>query len=100
MGALQMYDLKCELFEYNNEYFDTGYESIDALMNNYTLNLSTFSLLTEKGLQIVDEDGYSIIQETYDINENDSLASNDEIETYADDFVDFTEVNPFGESTY
>lgn len=100
MGALQMYDLKCELFEYNNEYFDTGHTSIDALMNNYSLNLSIFSLLTEKGLQIVAEDSYSIIQENYDITENDAIASNDEIETYADGFVDFTEVNPFGESTY
>ena len=24
MGSLQMYDLKCELFEYNNELFNTG----------------------------------------------------------------------------
>lgn len=100
LGALQTYDLKCELFEYNNEYFNTGIDAIDNLMKNFSLGLNTFSLLTETGLEIVDEDTYSIIQENYDINENDVLANNDEIQTEANSILDFTERDPFSEGTY
>lgn len=100
LGALQTYDLKCELFEYNNEYFNTGIDAIDNLMKNFSLGLNTFSLLTETGLEIVDEDTYGIIQENYDINENDVLANNDEIQTEANGILDFTERDPFSEGTY
>ena len=100
LGALQMYDLKCELFEYNNEYFNTGIGDIDALMNNYTLSANAFGLLTETLITLADEEGYSIVMENIDINENDPIASNDEIETIADGFVDFTETDPFSEGAY
>ena len=100
LGALQMYDLKCELFEYNNEYFETGIEDIDKLMNNYSLDLSVFSIKTESGLNLTDEEEYDILQESYDINENDVLANNDELELEAESLLDFTERDPFSEGTY
>ena len=100
LGSLQFYDLKCELFEYNNEYFETGIDDIDRMMRNYSLNLDIFALLTENGLPLTDEDGYTLLQENYDINENDPIADNDIIETEADAFVDFTERDPFSEGTY
>ena len=31
LGSLQLYDLKCELFEYNNEFIQTGIDNVDAL---------------------------------------------------------------------
>ncbi len=100
LGSLQFYDLKCELFEYNNEYFETGIDDIDRMMRNYSLNMDIFALLTETGLPLTDEDGYTLLQESYDINENDDIADNDIIETEADAFVDFTERDPFSEGTY
>lgn len=100
LGSLQFYDLKCELFEYNNEYFETGIDDIDRMMRNYSLNMDIFALLTENGLPLTDEDGYTLLQENYDINENDDIADNDIIETEADAFVDFTERDPFSEGTY
>ncbi len=100
LGALQMYDLKCELFEYNNEYFETGIEDIDKLMNNYSLDLSVFSIKTESGLNLTDEEEYVILQESYDINENDALATNDELELEAESLLDFSERDPFSEGTY
>ena len=100
LGALQMYDLKCELFEYNNEYFETGIEDIDRLMNNYSLDLSVFSIKTESGLNLTDEEEYAILQESYDINENDVLANNDELELEAESLLDFTERDPFSEGVY
>ena len=100
LGALQMYDLKCELFEYNNEYFATGIEDIDKMMNKYSNSLESFALLTEDGLILTDEDEYPIIQGEYDINVSDVMANNDEIEEEADSIIDFSERDPFSEGVY
>jgi hypothetical protein len=100
LGALQMWDLKCELFEYNNEYLNTGIDDVDRLMSEYSTGLSVFGIKTESGLDLTDEEEYSLIQESYDINENDQLATNDEFQTEAASFIDFTERDPFSEGTY
>lgn len=100
MGSLQMYDLKCELFEYNNEVFNTGIPEVDRLMNNYSLGMSIFGIKTEDNYFITTEDGYLLLQEKYDIDENAPEASNDEIEVVADGIIDFTERDPFSEGTY
>jgi len=98
LGSLQMYDLKCELFEYNNEYIKTGIDEVDALMLDYSMSQEVSAgIFTESGLFINDEDGYSLIQESFDINTNNELAENDEFETEAEDFVIFTERDPFSE---
>lgn len=99
MGALQTYDLRCELFEYNNEYFATGIADVDKIMK-YTVSTDAAALLTENGLMLIDEDGYTLLQEEYDINTTDVLANNDEIEAEADSFIDFSERDPFSEGTY
>jgi hypothetical protein len=41
MGALQMYDLRLELFEYSNERFRTGQEFIDNLYKDRIIGLET-----------------------------------------------------------
>lgn len=35
MGSLQVYDLRCELFEYSNERFETGQDFIDDYFEQY-----------------------------------------------------------------
>lgn len=101
LGSLQTYDLRCELFEYSNEYFQTGIDDIDALMKNFSLEMGVSGgLLTEDSYQLLDEEGYALLQESYDIDTTDPLADNDEIEAEADAFVDFTERDPFSEGTY
>ena len=100
MGALQTYDLRCELFEYSNEYFNTGVEPIDRLMANFTHATSDAGILTEDNLLLVDEDRFHILQESFDIDINDPLADNDEIQQESGSFLDFTERDPFSEGTY
>lgn len=100
LGSLQVFDLKCELFEYSNEVFATGIREVDRLMENYTLNIEGQGVLTEDDLLITDEDGYPLIQEMYDINTADPSAQNDNFETVADSIIDFTERDPFSEGTY
>ena len=101
LGALQVYDLKCELFEYSNEYFNTGIAEIDRLQKDFTLSMGDAAgVMTESGLLLTTEEGFPLIQDTYDINDNDPLAQNDDFETEADMFIDFTERDPFSEGTY
>ncbi len=100
MGALQTYDLRCELFEYNNEYFNTGIADIDKIADNYSLSMEIFGIKTESDLLITDEEGYPLLLERYDIDDNDPTADNDEIEVVADGIIDFTERDPFSEGTY
>lgn len=79
MGALQMYDLRCELFEYSQERFNTGVSDIDTLFNTYVLT-SNAAIANVESVDL--------------------LADNFTIETIADGIVDFTEQNPFGDQQY
>lgn len=75
-GALQVFDLKCELFEYSNERFQTGREEIDNFFDyiktDYVNNLSSLTSI-------------------------DVIAKNEFFENEGDDILDFSEVDPFSE---
>jgi len=79
MGDLQTYDLRCELFEFSNERFQTGVDEIDTLFDAYDTTQAT----TVAELENIDP-----------------LADNASIETFGDNIVDFTETNPFGEDNF
>ena len=103
LGALQTFDLRCELFEYNNQILNTGVPEIDNIQRDYTLALNNASLLTESTEQtIVAEDGFGIILEDWDFQDaaHDPFEDNTEIQTESDNFLDFTERDPFSEGTY
>jgi hypothetical protein len=98
LGSLPFFDIKCEMFEYSGELFNTGIRDIDRIERDYNIELNNWTIATESRLELRDEDGFSIIQEAYDIDVNDPTAQNDEIEAEADDFIDFTQINPFSEN--
>lgn len=100
LGSLPSYDMKCEMFEYSGEVLNTGIREIDAIEKNYNIELNNFAIMTESRLELKDEDGFSIVLESYDIDVTDPTAQNDEIEAEADDFIDFSERDPFSEGTY
>lgn len=103
-GALQTWELTCELFEYSNEQFNTGVAEIDAIQQNYSTNILDYTLLDEEGNYLIDEDGNYFVVEGYDtgaINlaeENNIIQSGSEnFPIGSDDFIDFTEKDPFSE---
>lgn len=102
MGSLQTYDLVCELWEYSNEILNTGIEDIDKLQKTYSFDMSTYGITTEDGYVIKDEDGYDVIQEQYNFvtQVGDSLEDNTEIQSEADNILDFSERDPFSEGVY
>jgi hypothetical protein len=76
MGALQMYDLRCEMFEYSQETFSTGVSEIDTLFAGYETTSNTSIEYLES---------------------QDPFADNSTIETAADGIIDFSEADPFSE---
>ena len=97
MGALQMYDLKCELFEYSNEVINTGFDVIDDLQSKYSDAMNSFAITTESDLELKMEDGYSLIREEFDLEVQDVLSDNFDVQTESDGFLDFSEADPFSE---
>lgn len=63
-GKLMTYDLKCELFDYNNEDLATGITSIDSIEDQFSLNKIENYVLLEDGSQLVTEEGEPIMLET------------------------------------
>lgn len=85
MGALQTYDLRCELFEYSNEIIKTGYPEVDDVFEYMVTRSSDPAFVEQSGTEV----------ETVDPS-----ADNLTIETFADAIVDFSEQNPFGEDDF
>lgn len=76
-GALQVYDLKCELFEHSSERFETGIPEIDSFYADYRTD------------DIDCLDG---------LNRRDPAAKNIYFEEEGNDLIDFTEIDPFTET--
>ena len=77
MGSLNVYDLKCEMFEYSNERFETGREEFDTY----------FDREKTEGTPSLDE-----------LNATDPIAKNIFFAEEADAFIDFSEIDPFTET--
>lgn len=75
MGALQLYDLKCELFEYSGEIMDTGIPEVDIyykkmIETKFTANAEV-------------------------LDSSDFMSDNFKIQQDTDNFIDFDEKDPF-----
>ena len=99
MGAIQMYDLVCEMFEYSSEQLNTGIEAIDSIEKLSSLSLDAFGILTNDGLLLVTQEGNPIIQGSYDFGTQagDAFEDNVEFETEGDSILDWTQIDPFSE---
>ena len=96
-GRLQTYDVRCELFEYSSERMDTGISDIDDIESTYSLNVLDQQFTLEDGTGVVKlEDNNTLLQE-YRIEQADRSANNEFFQTNADNILDFSEQNPFGD---
>ena len=98
MGALQTYDLTCELFQYSHEVIDTGRTDIDQIEDDYSGDALNFQITDEAGNILITEDNAYILQEGYRIENTDKSANNEFFGASTNiDFIDFSEGNPFSE---
>ena len=109
-SALPVYKLSCTRFEYSSERLDTGISTIDSVETSLSTDTMQFqfSLENETGSFVLES---SIGAIDYLINENFTMATqatNDQGQIFeteagtttsstADDILDFSERNPFGE---
>jgi hypothetical protein len=80
MGALQIWNLRCEVFEYSNERFNTGISEIDAIATNYSFAGTNTTVVSNTAF----EDAL-----------NDVFADNQELHTEGTGLIDWTEIDPF-----
>ena len=97
LGALQTWEMVCELFEYADENLKTGIPEIDSLQTKFSTNIFDFTLKAEDGTYLTTEDGDYIIKENSELDDLIAAADNREIQTESDQFVDFTAYDPFSE---
>lgn len=100
LGSIPFYDVKCEMFEYSGERFNTGLDFIDYEMQSISPTLNAAALMYDDLVELVTEDGYTLINDAWDINDGDIQADNDLIQTEASSFLNFTEIDPFSEGGY
>jgi len=104
LGKLYVYKLQCELWQYSSEDLNTGIEEIDSLEDRVSQNVSSFEFLLESGDRLrLDSNDYTaedagyLLTEAWVQSAQDPLADNLTFAREAQDILDFTAINPFGE---
>jgi hypothetical protein len=99
LGALQTWEVTCELFEYSGEKLNTGIPEIDILQKTSDTNVYNWAIKDENGNILLDEEGNILVLEGSSVDDLIPAAQNDEIQAESDLFVDFTSQDPFSEGT-
>jgi hypothetical protein len=99
LGALQTWEMTCEVFEYSGELINTGIPEIDAIQKKYDINILDWTIKEESSneLPILTEDGDYIVLENSSMNDLIHASDNEEIQQESDLFVDFSSIDPFSE---
>jgi hypothetical protein len=97
LGALQTWEMTCEMFEYSNEQMNTGIPEIDILQAKSSTNILDWNLMDESGFNLITEDDEYIVMEHSSLSDIIPASDNDAIESESDLFVDFTAFDPFSE---
>ena len=99
LGALQTWEVTCELFEYSGELLNTGIPEIDSLQQKFSTNILDWTINQQDGYEIKTEDGDYLILENASLNDLVMASDNDEIQAESDLFVDFSASDPFSEGS-
>ena len=105
LGALQTWEMTCELFEYSDEQFNTGIPEIDSIQTKFSTNILDWAIMDEQGYYLLDEDENYLVIEKYLIENIVAGAENETLKegtvnfpgTGSNDFIDFTAIDPFSE---
>ena len=107
LGTLPTWKFTCELFEYSNEVFNTGIAEIDKLQLRFSNDVLDYAIMDENGDYLVNENSDYLVVEKFNLSTVNPVADNDAIQygsenfgVGSDDFIDFTEKNPFAEDDY
>jgi hypothetical protein len=98
LGKINVFKLKCEVFEYSSERFITGNPEIDVI-DDKSQDQYAYQFLLNDGFNLLLNSGDSLILGGYSVTDIDPLANNEDYDNiaYVDGILDFTSINPFGE---
>lgn len=97
LGALQTWEMTCEVFEYSGELFNTGIPEIDSIQKKYDTNILNWTIKTTDNKAIITEDGDYLVLENSSIEDLMPASDNEEIQNESNLFVDFSSIDPFSE---
>jgi len=102
LNKLQTYDLRCELFEYSNESFNTGIAEIDSIQKDYGTDILMDALHNENLQPLQNENGdyLTLISPEDRIEISMPTSDNQELEHIGDNIISFDEMNPLIDRTY
>lgn len=96
IGSLQVYDLVCEVFEYNNEVLTTGIQEVDGLVDSLSVSTSKWALKDVNGNRVVDGNNLPSFANTFNLEaQTNAYSDNAEIAANSVGLIDFSENNPF-----
>ena len=103
-GVVHSYDLRCEMFVYSSERFNTGVADIDSIENDYSMDVMDWKILLESGdVLVMEHENHPVIQEVFSevshaglwTTKHDLTANNQFFLVNSAPFVDLSETNPF-----
>ena len=97
LGALYVWKMECELFEYSSERLSTGIPNIDTLQTQFDLNVVDWAIRTEGGNPILDESYNYICIDGSAVGQKDELDISATLEEESKEIVDFSMIDPFSE---
>jgi hypothetical protein len=93
VGWLNMYDCKCELFEYSSENFRTGIADIDRIQENRSVDVLDHAIQGGNGAFLVDGNGSFITVDDFLRDEIVPNTNSDELQEEGDDILDFSDID-------
>ena len=97
LGALQTWEMTCELFEYSNELLNTGIPEVDILQKKFSTNILDWTIIDETGIDLLTEEEDYLTLENSSLSDLIAASDNAAIQSESDLFVDFTAYDPFSE---
>lgn len=105
LGALQTWEMTCELFEYSDEQFNTGIPEIDSIQTKFSTNILDWAIKDEQNDYLLDENDNYIVMEGFNLEDVVPGAVNETLKegsdnfpgTGSNDFIDFSAKDPFSE---
>jgi hypothetical protein len=96
LGALPLYQLELNLFEYSDETFDTGIPEVDAIQKNFSLNVRDHAITLPDGTPLVDQANNLIVPPSFD--EQNIIPSDDNgiLRQSDTSLIDWSTFNPIG----
>ena len=100
LGALQTWEVRCELFEFSEQSFATGIPAIDSIPTNITMDLELVMNHDANGHPLLDANGNITFANTANTGNYDPLDDSREIHKESEEIAVWDQTDPYTEKTH